>query len=1174
MEPPPPPFPPPLLKYYYGYKPKIGRKLRVLLSRDSPKWHTAIVKSFVTSKNEWKKPSIVLEFFDNDEDDDDDKKDGDVFSPGTYVEIQGLEKAHHHNGRCGIVLGQQQQIKQQKERRKKDSASSSSSSSSSLLLRYEVQISSNKDIDHNIILSIKPQNLIHKSLNDSNDGCVTGGGFQRSVYRIHPSIGGILIGKLKPKSSSSSTCSPDLVASSSEEEERISFEWIMGDDDDDDDDDEEEKMIIKDNKEEHNNMVVVENDDDNNKIIDDEDVCDYCGKSKEQLQVDKLKKCTRCNDAWYCRRECQSKDWSNHKSYCNDVVSELKSKSKKSSISSSFQKGDHILIHGLVIDKSLSSERNGLYGMIMDSVPKCNDNQYQVRIAVRSDNNHNNYNKNGTEREECELVAPDTEIIFVPKKNMKFVETNIPPPILPMPMNEVIELTVATLGLDDPIFLKKVREKRKIQLNSGFLEHTLVRLMTNGDPIALGKFLLEADMLYIILEFGQTLFDLLLGPSCTLDTKMMIFCVSRYCEKIGLNTKTISDMPKQLYLYESWTISLATTIARDILLNPSHEVWPQALEWIQVSVELSESSISRSDLSGNIPLAEMKTNIACNYWELIKTHVKVGNFGKSMELFQEKTDLLKNMSGLDADWRIIFAYLGEWTTGTSKQFLLEDQKQRFRHDTKMLQRYLFTNFRIIDNGTNATQNDLDRCYTNCPIHYPRFPFLLPVSQKILDRIQNKDVRDTYERMMDGDFTVDWKEKSESLHLHFSASSGPLRSEVVLSEMHIMPNLLLAAYAGITCPPGPPGTKFQEGLTVGINSEGSFKKFLAEEEQYKMAYRLTHIFLSRYASCLKIVDPKEVWQHFIEHYIEHKKWKDGYDAQIMLASLVMAENDTNSVTSKYVACIRAGESLEAMGKYQDAGSVYYEASKYFEPGPDFNKVNLVHNAGLAYKRKMQYELAEKYYVEALHYQSHVSKSADRWNYNHENCECIITSMIYNYQNWSAQDAGLDDDNKINRAFLPFVCLLYVSGFADKATGSKSHDEVIYYGPPISPVILKPRYRKKKFSKEALFKALDTKNVEDFRSFMKDITLPACESITIEGQAYNGGNKQQLKEAARNQLLENSTLENASTIVQNLCVQCKKILPNMLQCPCKTVSYCGKECQVKHWRNGHKKLCPLQ
>ena len=80
------------------------------------------------------------------------------------------------------------------------------------------------------------------------------------------------------------------------------------------------------------------------------------------------------------------------------------------------------------------------------------------------------------------------------------------------------------------------------------------------------------------------------------------------------------------------------------------------------------------------------------------------------------------------------------------------------------------------------------------------------------------------------------------------------------------------------------------------------------------------------------------------------------------------------------------------------------------------------------------------------------------------------------------------------------------------------------------------------RETTLEVFNTKNVEDFRSFMKDITLPACESITIQGQAYNGGNKQQLKEAARNQLLENSTLENASTIVQNLCVQCKKILPN--------------------------------
>jgi hypothetical protein len=41
----------------------------------------------------------------------------------------------------------------------------------------------------------------------------------------------------------------------------------------------------------------------------------------------------------------------------------------------------------------------------------------------------------------------------------------------------------------------------------------------------------------------------------------------------------------------------------------------------------------------------------------------------------------------------------------------------------------------------------------------------------------------------------------------------------------------------------------------------------------------------------------------------------------------------------------------------------------------------------------------------------------------------------------------------------------------------------------------------------------------------------------------------------------------------CAQCmKKLDTDALQCSkCKTVSYCGRECQISHWQGGHKKEC---
>lgn len=43
-------------------------------------------------------------------------------------------------------------------------------------------------------------------------------------------------------------------------------------------------------------------------------VCFYCGKLSQ-----KIKKCSRCKSIHYCDKNCQQKDWENHKKYCTRV---------------------------------------------------------------------------------------------------------------------------------------------------------------------------------------------------------------------------------------------------------------------------------------------------------------------------------------------------------------------------------------------------------------------------------------------------------------------------------------------------------------------------------------------------------------------------------------------------------------------------------------------------------------------------------------------------------------------------------------------------------------------------------------------------------------------------------------------------------------------------------------
>jgi len=53
-------------------------------------------------------------------------------------------------------------------------------------------------------------------------------------------------------------------------------------------------------------------------IVRDDTCCYSCSKSEIELG-EKLKRCSRCGGAFYCSRDCQSKDWKLHKKVCRDV---------------------------------------------------------------------------------------------------------------------------------------------------------------------------------------------------------------------------------------------------------------------------------------------------------------------------------------------------------------------------------------------------------------------------------------------------------------------------------------------------------------------------------------------------------------------------------------------------------------------------------------------------------------------------------------------------------------------------------------------------------------------------------------------------------------------------------------------------------------------------------------
>jgi len=81
--------------------------------------------------------------------------------------------------------------------------------------------------------------------------------------------------------------------------------------------------------------------------------CDCCGKSREELGTKLLNKCSGCEKAYYCSRECQVKQWkAGHKKWCRKP--------------GEFKPGDYIRLQGLQSQPQL----NGTLVQVVGQDPK------------------------------------------------------------------------------------------------------------------------------------------------------------------------------------------------------------------------------------------------------------------------------------------------------------------------------------------------------------------------------------------------------------------------------------------------------------------------------------------------------------------------------------------------------------------------------------------------------------------------------------------------------------------------------------------------------------------------------------------------------------------------------------------------------------------------------------
>mmetsp|Transcript_26293 Transcript_26293/g.62512 ORF Transcript_26293/g.62512 Transcript_26293/m.62512 type:complete len:322 (+) Transcript_26293:2338-3303(+) len=256
---------------------------------------------------------------------------------------------------------------------------------------------------------------------------------------------------------------------------------------------------------------------------------------------------------------------------------------------------------------------------------------------------------------------------------------------------------------------------------------------------------------------------------------------------------------------------------------------------------------------------------------------------------------------------------------------------------------------------------------------------------------------------------------------------------------------------------------------------------------------------------------------------NKEWfVDAYDCAALDARRRLADHMEENI-SRYNACVRAGEALEACQKYVEAGGLYERASTMFEQE---QRAGLLHNAGLAYKINGMHVEAENRYVQSVH-----ENTGGRPNANLSK-QCVadtIMCMILNYEMWSdtieregTGQPGLPNESE--KAWLPLMSLLYASGYGSSMTGY-SKKLVEMQGKSIHNSLLKPPFQHRDKARKTLVKAFEHPDASHFREVLQSAMNPtASATLTFvdRNNEWTHGTteyKSQMKQASRDQMRNN-------------------------------------------------------
>jgi MYND finger len=201
----------------------------------------------------------------------------------------------------------------------------------------------------------------------------------------------------------------------------------------------------------------------------------------------------------------------------------------------------------------------------------------------------------------------------------------------------------------------------------------------------------------------------------------------------------------------------------------------------------------------------------------------------------------------------------------------------------------------------------------------------------------------------------------------------------------------------------------------------------------------------------------------------------------------------------------------------------------------------------------------------------------WNADQGCFTCLQNMMVFYEAVNEAVETKLqtDDAHKaMQKSCFIIMGLLSIAGFQSQGC------DLLKMG-HLCQKVIKPKYRSKKSALRAISKAIMAPNIGEYHEalFMCQIGFASVAIPYAWGTSLSIEEKQ--AQVMRNRKLQNKTnareqipkslIDGTLVGIREFCDQCKETTEEPKFCPCRTVMYCSKNCQISHWKY-HSKTCP--